>query len=365
MSAVTIYAEQLEAYLSERYAQPVYIHKLQLLGGEQSGAAALKGFGYGKPLRIMYHTDNSQATHEMVLRRVNHNEFGHETDADCVAEVWRDYQTFNRLPRHTHAIDLVGLGRNGRLQRVGDIQELFILTDYVPGTPYAEDLYAIMHSGQTAALDFDRAKATAVYLADIHRLKRDEPALWRRRLRDLVGDGEGIFGLTDSYPAEHPYITADMLYEFEDLANRWRWRLKDYAHRLCQVHGDYHPFNILFDGGINLSLIDRSRGEWGAPEDDVSCLSVNYIFFSIQRDGRLTGEFEKLYHHFLENYLMRTGDEELLEVIAPWYAWRSLVLASPRWYPSLTTLQREKILNFGRNVMLDDSFAWDAVNQYL
>lgn len=42
--------------------------------------------------------------------------------------------------------------------------------------------------------------------------------------------------------------------------------------RLRQVHGDFHPWKILFELGADFRLLDRSRGEFGDPADDVTSL---------------------------------------------------------------------------------------------
>jgi hypothetical protein len=71
-----------------------------------------------------------------------------------------------------------------------------------------------------------------------------------------------------------------------------------------------------------------------------------------------------LYKTFWETYLAGNQDPELLEVIQPWFAWRALVLASPKWY-SLTDDVRRKLLTFARQVLMADRFAWMAINDYL
>jgi aminoglycoside phosphotransferase (APT) family kinase protein len=93
----------------------------------------------------------------------------------------------------------------------------------------------------------------------------------------------------------------------------WRWRLKGCAHRLRQVHGDFHPWNILFQSGANFVVLDRSRGELGDPADDITALTINYLLFSLQQCGRLEGPFATLFSRFWQRYLRATGDDELHE----------------------------------------------------
>jgi aminoglycoside phosphotransferase (APT) family kinase protein len=301
----------------------------------------------------------------IVLRQVKRNGFGHERDPDRIAEVWLNFTTFNRLPRHIAAMDMVAVTQDGQLESLGHVQDLLLLTDYAPGTPYAEDLLRIRNTGTCTELDIRCARALGAYLANLHAVQHDDPLLWRRRLRDLVGDGEGIMGLTDSYPADFPLATSQDMRAIEEAANVWRWRLKPFAHRLSQVHGDFHPFNILFRQGEDFSLLDRSRGEWGEPADDVSCLAINYLFFSLQRYSELAGAFADLYTAFWESYLNQRADDELLAVIQPWFAWRILVLASPQWYPTLDNAARRKLLTFARRVLNEERFVWQDLNRYL
>lgn len=362
---------QLEAYLSWFSGRPVQIEQITPLGERATGAVALKAFGYGRPISISYRLNGEQR--RVVLRRVSRNGFGRERASDRVAEVWRDFHNFNWLRRHVNALDMVAITTNDRLESMAHVKELLLLTDYVPGRPYADDLLRIRDEGVCTELDRTRARSLASYLADIHAAKHDDPLLWRRRLRDLVGHGEGIMGLTDSYQQDWPSTTqepiaftdVEELQAIESIANEWRWRLKPLTHRLSQVHGDFHPFNVLFEEGNQFMLIDRSRGRWGESADDVSCMAINYLFFSLQRDGRLAEPFMELYTTFWETYLAQSGDDELPAVIAPWFAWRALVLASPQWYPSLADSVRRQLLTFARHVMEEPCFEWQAINSYL
>jgi len=362
--------DSLQHYLETRHGSPVTIEEVRELGGDATGSTALKQFGYGRPLLVVYRVGERKL--EEVFHRLRRNSFGRERYDDRVAAIWLDYHTFNRLPRHVPAIDMIGYRAGGTIDSLGNVEEFLLVTGFRPGTLYADDLLRIRDEGKGTAQDVTRAEALAGYLAGIHQQRYDDDtweegrqALWRRRLRDLIGHGECIMGLTDSYPLPLPYVDAEMLRAIEEAANRWRWRLKPLDHRLCQVHGDFHPFNILFTEDVTLTLLDRSRGEWGEAADDVSCLSINYLFFSLQRAEALEPPFKALHQRFWERYLELRPDEEMLSAIQPWFAWRALVLASPIWYPDIREQTRRRLFTFARRVLESERYEWRDVNQYL
>jgi hypothetical protein len=333
------------------------------LGGDAIGEAALKQFGYGNPFLVSYQVGGR--AEQIVFHQIRRNAFGRERAEDRVAAVWLDFHTFNHLPHHAPAVDMVMQTEEGKITSIAAAQGLLLVTAFQPGHTYTGDLMRIQKEGSALPLDIERVDKLATVLTEIHGMQHDDPLLWRRRLRDLIGHGEGIMGLTDSYPTNEPYVGEAELLAIEEEANRWRWRLKPMSHRLSRVHGDFHPFNVIFEQGTVIHLLDRSRGEWGEPADDVSCMSINYLFFSLQRSGRLEGAFRELHDRFWDGYLQKRPDNELPQVIQPWFAWRALVLANPLWYPTISKDVRRQMLNFARRVMSVESYDYRQVNQYL
>ena len=279
------------------------------------------------------------------------------------AMLW-DFDSYGRLPRHVASLDVGAFTAEQELFSVSHAREFFVLNEWAEGASYQTDLERLAQGRRLRGLDRRRTAALARYLARIHAKKRRDPGLYKRRLRELIGHGECIMGLTDSYPRRCSFITEELLRAIEESSNRWRWRLRDRTGRLCQVHGDFHPYNVLFRSGTDFSVLDRSRGEWGEAADDLTAMTMNYLLNSLMRWGRLHGPFEVLFRSFWDLYAEASGDEGVLETAAPFFAFRGLVVASPVWYPDLTVAVRRSLFQFIRNVLDAPRFDPARVNEY-
>ncbi|MCD6470225.1 aminoglycoside phosphotransferase family protein [Candidatus Bathyarchaeota archaeon] len=357
--------ESLEKYFREVYGSEAKILKvLELTSGREKKREELKGFGYGIPYLIEVSVKNE--TRRVVLETIRPGGFGHEHFSDRAQILLWQHSAFNKLPKHVRSIDVGAFTSSGALKSLGDCREFFILTEYVEGEPYYLDLEAIKSRGKASDLDIKRCLALSDYLVRIHSIKGENlEQLYIRRVRDLIGHGECIMGLIDSYPSGLNYANEKTLMNIEKKCVEWRWKLKKKTYRCSCVHGDFHPWNILFHEGLDFTVLDRSRGEWGEPADDLAAMTINYLFYSLQTYGEIKDPFKMMFEIFWENYLNKTGDEEILSVIQPFYAWRGLVIASPIWYPNLPTEIREKIFNFIKNVLGTEKFNPKIVSSYL
>jgi hypothetical protein len=357
--------ETLQEYLQSLYDGKLSIRSVWRLGEERSVISKdLKGFGYGFPYVVEFAVDGM--LRRVVLETMRHEGFGHDHFSDRAQVLLWQHSSFNRLPRHVRSVDVGAFtSDNERLLSLGKCSEHFIVTEFANGRLYHLDLDRIKETGRLEGLDERRCLALSNYLAEIHKIKREAPWLYVRRARELVGHGECIMGLLDSYPSNLGFVSEPCLIDIERDSVVWRWRLKRMVHRLSQVHGDFHPWNVLFREGDDFTVLDRSRGEWGEPADDVAAMTINYVFYSLQEYGELTGVFQRLFKLFWENYLEKTGDLGILEAIPPFYAWRGLVVASPVWYPHLKSDVRIKLLNFVKSVLGCEKFDLDHVNTYL
>jgi hypothetical protein len=360
MEKITL--QSITEYLASLYAEPVRMLSMVTEGKQESGDD-LKAFGYGSPLFLEYEVSGERK--KAVLETMTPSSYGHDHFSDRAHAILWEHSAFNNLPRHVRSLDSGAFLDSGAIISTGKTREFFLLTEFVQGKGYFKDLNRIRETGIAGNNDFARTLALSNYLVEIHSAKLDLPGLYAKRIRDLLGHGECIMGLIDNYPFSFDFIDQQLLKKIELACTEWRWRIKHRTRRLCQVHGDFHPYNILFRKSMDFTMLDRSRGEWGEPADDTTCLSINYLLFSLLRSGTLDGPFEKMFLSFWDNYLARTNDHEMLEVAAPFFAWRGLVIASPDWYPHLPAQVRRTIFIFIENILAADRFDPQDMKRYL
>jgi len=317
-----------------------------------------------------------------VIKALLPNGLGHDYPSDRASVFLLDLDEYKNLPKHVKAVDVLAEMEDGSIKSIGGGKEYYLLMERGGGVDYFHDLAAFSQKDCLADGDKKKIRAMAVYLAEIHAVKKDSKILYWRKLRDTIGHGECLMGVFDTYP--------DGVLSYEEMADiikksvDWYAKLKPRYQRLSQIHGDFHPGNIWFishdmetrghgDAEIfhaipslpDFILLDRSRGPWGEPADDVTALAINYLFYSIKHFGDVRGSCLEGFLLFFDEYGKASGDQEIAEVCAPFFAFRGAVIANPVFYPELTLEQRKRIFRFVHNVLDDDCFRIEKVNDYL
>ena len=289
--------------------------------------------------------------------------FGHDYPSDRAAVFLQDLDEYGNLPNHVKAVDVLAEMEDGTVKSIGGGKEYYLMMEKVEGRDYFNDLADFAGKESLEGRDIAKIRAMASYLTGIHAVKKESKTLYWRKLRDTVGHGECLMGVFDIYPdGTLPYEEmADIVKKSVD----WTYRLKPYCRRLSQIHGDFHPGNIWFKEDAEFIVLDRSRGPWGEPADDLIALAINYIFFSIRSHGDVRGSYLEGLKLFIDEYIRFSGDAEILAVTAPFFAFRCAVVANPVFYPDLSSDARTKIFNFTRGVLSAERFEVERVNEYL
>lgn len=331
------------------------IVRVSVLGQDTADDETTKHLGYGKPLRIWLALPDG-STRQVVFHQEGANDYGHDRRADRAANLLLAWDRFGTIPGHARALDVGAIASDGRLVSLADAGEFYLVSDWAEGHVYADDLRRIAERGAVEPLDLARLDALTTALVELHRLPGTHPGAYVRAWRDLVGSGEGIAGIVDGYGRGAPGAPSERLAELEHACLRWRHRHKHRAERLRRTHGDFHPFNLVFpDGSAEPRFLDTSRGSQGDPADDVTCLSINFLFFGLEHREGWSAGLGTLWRRFWDRYLAAT-DGSVLEVAAPFFTWRALVVCNPAWYPQLPADARDRLLTLAERALAAERF---------
>lgn len=344
----------LQARLEALFPDAV-VTAVEPLAPDTGTGEAAKGLGYGQPLLVrLQHADGT--AWRAVFHLEGANDFGHDRRADRAANVLLAWDSFGHVPHHVRPLDVGAIGRDGALLPLTEAGELYLLTEWAEGQVYAEDLRRLGRTGLLEPLDLARLDALVEVLRELHAQPGTHPGAYLRAWRDLVGGGEGIAGLVDGYGADVPGAPRERLARLEHACLGWRHRHHRRVERLRRTHGDFHPFNLVFSRDARRPrLLDASRGAQGEPADDVTCLAINFLFFGLEHREKWSGGLGALWRRFWSGYL-EDGDGGVLEVAAPFFAWRALVLCNPGWYPHLEAADRERLLGLAERALAAPRF---------
>lgn len=332
----------LKSYLKKKFRGVTRI-KIKKLGSGVHGSGFLIEIKTNKGIK------------PYVVKTLAPKDFGHEYPSDRAGIFLLDLDEFNNLPKHVKAVDVLSELKNGSIKSIGGGKEYYLLMEKGEGRHYFNDLNEFAGKKKLEASDIEKIKAMASYLAEIHSTKKDSKTLYWRKLRDTVGHGECLMGVFDTYPDE--VLSYNEMSCIIKKSVDWIYKLKPKYKRLSQIHGDFHPGNIWFrEIKSDFILLDRSRGPWGEPADDVTALAINYIFFSIKKHNDIVGPYLEGLKLFFNEYVKLSGDDEVYEVLAPFFAFRGAVVANPVFYPEVTPKQRKMIFRFVHSVLDSERF---------
>lgn len=346
----------IKKYLKNKFNKNIKILEFKKLGAGVHGVGFVVKFLIDKEIK------------KIIIKGLDPKNFGHDFVGDRAQVLILAHNTYNKLNSHVKSIDIVA-EEDKNIVSIGNAKEFYLLMEEANGMDYFNDLNIIFEDGINE-VDEKRVKNLAKYLAEIHKEKfngdlETRKILYRRRIRDLIGHGECIMGIVDTYPKSN--FLGINLTEITKKSVEWWGKIKDKDYRLCVVHGDFHPGNIWFKDKITTEdfiLLDRSRGEYGEPGDDVSCLASNFLHYSIRKYKKLDKEFEELMYIFFDEYLNLTKDEEIFNVIPPFFTFRAIVIANPLFYKDPNEV-KIKLLKFSRNVLDYEKFEIENVNKMI
>jgi len=347
----------IKKYLEEKEKKPVRILVYERLGAGWHGA------GY----KIVYIVRGGMKA--VVLRLERPVGFSHDYPSDRAKVFILQHALSGSIPNHIRSIDVVGLNKN-RIVSIGGCKDFYQFVEEARGTYYKADLDKLLKKGHLGTIDRKKALLLSDYLVNLHKKKFNGPgemakSIHRRHTRDVIGNGEMLIGVLDTYPDKVDWLSKKDVVGLIEKAVVFREKIKDKHNRLRRMHGDFHPANILFRDSTHFKVLDASRELWGEPADDITSLGINYIWYALMDKGNFSGPFKELFEIFWDNYIKKTRDYGVNEIAPLFFAFRGVVVAHPTFYKAQSDNTRCRIFNFINAVLDDGEFDYKKINSYI
>lgn len=327
------------------------------------------GKGYKIEIEVKTGSKGVPRRQWLVLREEKPFWFSHDYAADRAKSFLLQHHSAQSLPNHAKSFDVLAK-KNKNLVSVGACREFYQLVEGLTGRAYVYDLDEIKKRGYLTEQDRKRSLLLSDYLVYVHKHRYRGPkklarSLHARHTRDVIGDGEMLMGVLDTYPDKVSWINKKILSEIVVHAVRRREQIKDKYYRLCRIHGDFHPANIFFEKDESFKVTDASREVWGEPADDVTAIGINYVWYALQQRKEFEGPFAQLFYLFWNNYFRKMRNAETKEMVGLFFAFRAVVVAHPIFYPRQTADVRRALISFALRVLDEQSFDELQVKKYL
>lgn len=307
-----------------------------------------------------------------ILKSLYAENMGKEYSADRAQSLILAHSSYSSMKNHIKSTDVIGLEKNGGIVSIGNAEEFFIIMEEARGEDYFNDLRRIGQRDKLEDADKNRVLILARYLADLHKQKFEKESLYKRKIRDTIGGGESLMGVMDMYPKKLDWFPKKTQVQIVQKAVEFWMRDKYRSARLCHIHGDFHPGNIWFTGAEDFVILDRARGEFGEAADDITALTINFIFYALIYKGEFSGALKESMDIFIKEYFRLANDKEMEKIIAPYWVFRAAVLCNPCFYSDAffgsagkANKVRKKIIKFALRILNAKKFSWKKINDYL
>jgi len=267
--------DKIKEYLSKKFNGKVTDVKIEKLG------SGVVGTGYAVNFKL------NDKQEKKILKTLFTENLNLDHSSDRAKSLLLAHDNYNSMENHVKSVDVVGIKEDGSLISVGESKEFFILMDEAKGQDFFKDLESLNTKDSLDEKTRNKVINLTNFLIKLHKKKHNSESLYKRKIRDTIGS-ECLMGVLDIYPKETNWTTDKEISEMVKLCVDFWTKTKHMNHRLCEIHGDFHPGNIYISKGTPtkriLTPILFDYGMVGYLTDEIRNKVIDLIRSGIERN---------------------------------------------------------------------------------
>jgi hypothetical protein len=260
------------------------------------------------------------------------------------------YARLPGLPNHSRVLSVGVKDDGGEWRELVAPLTVAVVEEFLVGTPYRRDLNRIRDRRRLEAGDQERARTLARYLAGIHQHRHEDADAYLRGLRELVGGMEGVMSVVAMYPPAFRFEQRALVDRLQAAVAERAIDLQYCDRPVADVHGDFHPGNILFSDDGQVRVVDRGRIECDEVAVDVGAVLMDFIALGLT-DPDLRAPARTLAETFVNEYIDASGDTGVTTALPVHTAMRAAAAASPTFHPKTVDRTRIATLTAGIRIL--------------
>ena len=268
-------------------------------------------------------------------------------------------QNVKPLPLQARILDRGIITRDPNQISTKDVSFIYEIIDFIPSISYSKYLKNLFESQSLTDRDIRKAQVISDYLANIYNTssKSDRPT-YVKGICNFVQHTSEIF---DNFKLNEGFCI-----RYTNEINIIRGALDDLLinsvknDKVCLVHNDFHPNNILFYKN-EFSTIDKFGYQFGEQAADIAVSTLFYIWYELRSDSK-TKPFMTLYNNFMNNYISKTHNHRIFDILPVFYGTRALILAYQNEILDRDPQLSKSLLNIFCESIKDNAFSLEIVN---
>jgi len=342
---------------------------MEKVKAEKLLSTALKKQVRVKEIRLIgsgYHSDGYKITtsdnKHYFIKQVKSHDLGFEFPGRKLSSLALSHSMNTRVKAFPRSIGVIA--ENKELESIPEITDdtvFYNIQEYGgDGKNYLqiiEERKTRKHMGKD---DIDELKQVVDFIVKIHKIKHPSKdkkqlnAVYNDYLRNVIGHQEYTLQLLHAFPKDAPILSPKQQADYMGLLLEQMHYWKDRSDRMTALHGDFWAANAILSGK-KIYFVDYSRMPWGDPAMDIGFWTSLYVFMW---HNTKNDYYKELNDKFLELYIDKTGDKEILKAISYPFGLVGIMYVHPTWVPGILPEVRKSFYEHVVAILKRKEFFW-------